>query len=127
MHPYHDAAGPVVVMPSSPQYLLNNGFGAFISAATNKEKAGTARPNNHAPLRSTSGERSTIAANQHHHYGSTDGVDVVPYRLNAQTMNYSTISRSLTPMDNNMTSSGPSDSKSGYFQNQNSSMNLLNN
>lgn len=52
---------------------------------------------------------------------------MVPYKLNAQTINYSTFTRSLTPMDQAMTSSGPSDSKSGYFQNQNSSMNLLNN
>lgn len=58
----------------------------------------------HAPLRSTSQERQP--------YGSQH--EDVPHKLQAVTMNYSTLTRSLTPIEN-ITSSG-SYNKSGYFQ-----------
>ena len=69
LNPYHDA--PVV--PSSPQYLLNNGFGGFLNQQKEITEGTKSNrlPNNHAPLRSTSGERSM----PNHHYGSVaDGV-----------------------------------------------------
>ena len=70
LNPYHDA--PVV--PSSPQYLLNNGFGGFLNQQKEiTEGTKSSRlPNNHAPLRSTSGERGQAMPN---HYGSVaDGI-----------------------------------------------------
>jgi len=52
----------------------------------------------------------------------------VPQKLRPTTMNYSTLSRSLTPAENISAASGEKDKRSGYFNNaNNSSMAMTNN
>lgn len=109
--PYND----VPLGTSSPKYMTNRGFNGFISLAN-----GGLPVNQHAPLRSTSGERNTQHPSQF--IGAANDASMqqeIPFKLQAQTLGYSTISRSLTPLEQGMTSSGgePSDnhSKSGYF------------
>lgn len=131
--------------PSSPTYLQNIGFsnltnqvreayhsGQLISGMGDSNMSNQAPPptsslpGQHAPLRSTSRDRQQPYKDQ-----NLSGNLDAPLRLQAQTVNYSTLTRSLTPLDN-ITTSG-SNNKSGYFhansgnQNHSSSMNFTNN